>query len=205
MTNFDFLLKNPDFATFSDVAVSAEQLLNIDAAASVLTCRRAMEFAVKWMYSVDAELTMPEDERLQSLMDNRAYRNIVGEDMWHSMKFIRSLGNSAAHDEEAISTEQAALCLENLYYFMDFIAYCYSDNYSQTKFNKKLLELTTEEALAFVTDKTIDFEKLVAENLRLKELLTSRRTEHQKTYVTTHVDRSSHTGARYPDDMEYVE
>ena len=51
MTNFDFLKSDPQFSTFSDVAISAEKILNIDAAASVLNCRRAMEFAVKWMYS----------------------------------------------------------------------------------------------------------------------------------------------------------
>ena len=56
MTNFDFLKSDPQFATFSDVAISAEKILNIDAAASVLNCRRAMEFAVKWMYSVDKDL-----------------------------------------------------------------------------------------------------------------------------------------------------
>ena len=53
MTNFDFLKSDPQFATFADVAISAEKILNIDVAASVLNCRRAMEFAVKWMYSVD--------------------------------------------------------------------------------------------------------------------------------------------------------
>ena len=52
MTNFDFLKKEKKFNSFADVAVSAEKILPIDYAASVLNCRRAMEFAVKWMYSV---------------------------------------------------------------------------------------------------------------------------------------------------------
>ena len=49
MTNFDFLKNDPQFKTFADVAISAEKILNIDMGASVLNCRRAMEFAVKWM------------------------------------------------------------------------------------------------------------------------------------------------------------
>ena len=53
MTNFDFLTSDPQFNTFSSVAVSAEKILHIDPSASVINCRRAMEFAVKWMYSVD--------------------------------------------------------------------------------------------------------------------------------------------------------
>ena len=46
MTNFDFLLSEPDFASFASVAVAAENLLHIDRDSSVLCCRRAMEFAV---------------------------------------------------------------------------------------------------------------------------------------------------------------
>ena len=49
MTNFDFLKREPKFARFADAAISAEKIINIDVDASVLNCRRAMEFAVKWM------------------------------------------------------------------------------------------------------------------------------------------------------------
>ena len=69
MTNFDFLTSDPQFNTFSSVAVSAERILHIDPAACVLNCRRAMEFAVKWMYSVDKALVMPYQDSLVSLMN----------------------------------------------------------------------------------------------------------------------------------------
>ena len=45
MTNFDFLKKEPQFDSFTDVAISAENILDIDVEASVINCRRAMEFA----------------------------------------------------------------------------------------------------------------------------------------------------------------
>ena len=80
MTNFDFLKSDPQFATFSDVAISAEKILNIDVAASVLNCRRAMEFAVKWMYSVDKDLEMPYDTTLITLMSSEEFRDVVGND-----------------------------------------------------------------------------------------------------------------------------
>jgi type I restriction enzyme R subunit len=47
MKNFDFLQSDKQFETFSSVAVSAERILHIDVEASILNCRRAMEFAVK--------------------------------------------------------------------------------------------------------------------------------------------------------------
>jgi len=184
MTNFDFLLSDPQFAAFADVAVNAEKILNIDVAASVLNCRRAMEFAVKWMYSVDKELEMPYDDRLSTLMDSAEFRDIVGNDIWRRMKFIRTWGNNAAHTgAKKIPLDIARLCVENLFIFMDFIACCYGKNYTEKPFDAKLLELTTEEALALVTDKTVDLEKLVAENRAMKEELSARRAQQQQRYV----------------------
>ena len=88
MTNFDFLKKEPKFNSFADVAISAEKILIIDYAASVLNCRRAMEFAVKWMYSVDRALIMPWDDRLISLMSTDEFRDIVDDDILKRMEFI---------------------------------------------------------------------------------------------------------------------
>ena len=65
-------------AAFAEVAMAAEKILHIDPAASILNCRRAMEFAVKWMYSVDKELEMPYQDNLQSLMSREEFRAIVG-------------------------------------------------------------------------------------------------------------------------------
>ena len=172
MTNFDFLKLDPGFDTFADVAISAEKLLHIDIAASVINCRRAMEFAIKWMYSVDKDLEMPYDERLQSLMDNEDFRSIVGEDLLFRMTFIRKRGNDAAHGGKKISKEQAELCIENLFYFLDFVACCYAKEYTQNTFDKSLLSLTTEEALSFVTEKTVDLEELIKETQSLKDELT---------------------------------
>ena len=190
MTNFDFLKSDPQFATFSDVAISAEKILNIDAAASVLNCRRAMEFAVKWMYSVDKDLEMPYDTTLITLMSTEEFRDVVGNDIYRRMDFIRKAGNIAAHGGKKISMEQAKLCIENLYYFLDYVAYCYGKDYKEGQFDASLLELTTEEALSFVTEKTVDLESLMAENKALKDELTARRAEQQQTYVPKPLDLS---------------
>ena len=57
MTNFSFLQPHKDFEVFAAPAITAEQIIYIDPAACVLNCRRAMEFAVRWMYAVDGQLT----------------------------------------------------------------------------------------------------------------------------------------------------
>ena len=183
MTNFDFLKKTPRFTSFADVAISAEKLLHIDVDACVLNCRRAMEFAIKWMYSVDAELQMPYQDNLVSLMSDETFRDIVGEDVWRRMEFIRKVGNNAAHGNKKIVKEQAELCLENLFVFLDCVAYFYAEDYVEQHFDKSLLSLTVDEVLAFVPDADIDVNKLIEENKQLQAELTARRAEQQQTYV----------------------
>ena len=114
MTNFDTFLSTPQYSSFAPVAVSAERILPIDPSACVLNCRRAMEFGVKWMYSVDEGLTLPYQDTLVSLMNAEDFRDIVGTDVWRRMDLIRRMGNAAAHTGKKITREQAALCLENL-------------------------------------------------------------------------------------------
>lgn len=44
MSNFKFLLSDPGFASFAEVAISAEKILHIDPAASIINYRRSIEF-----------------------------------------------------------------------------------------------------------------------------------------------------------------
>lgn len=192
MTNFDFLTKDKQFESFSSVAVAAEKTLHIDLSTCIINCRRAMEMAVKWMYSVDGALQMPYDDRLVCLMNNEDFREIVGIDIWRRMKLIRELGNEATHTGKKITKEQAELCLENLFVFLDFVAYCYSDSYTENSFRRELLELTTEEALDFVTNADVNLSELIAENQALKAELTARREEQQQTYVPKPLDISEY-------------
>ena len=192
MTNFDFLKSTPDFDAFSDVAISAEKILHIDVDACAFNCRRAMEFAVKWMYSVDKELELPYSDNLQTLIDSPDFRNIIGFDIWKRMDIIRKIGNNAAHGGKKVTKEQAELCLENLFVFLDFVAYCYAPEYTEQQFDRSLLTLTVDEALSFVPENDIDIAKLIEENKALKDELTTRRSEQQQTYVPKPLDLSEY-------------
>ena len=183
MTNFDFLLKEPKFSAFAEVAVSAEKLYNVDVDSCALACRRAMEFAVKWMYSVDRELKMPYQDTLVSLMGTEEFRDLVGADILRRMDFIRKVGNNAAHSGKKVTREQAALCLENLYYFMDMVAYFYAADYAEGEFNRALLEESGDKNARSVGGADIDLEKLIEENKALKAELSARREKQQPSYV----------------------
>ena len=193
MTNFDFLLSSPDFASFGEAAAAAEKIYSIDPAACVMTCRRAMESAVKWMYSVDKALTMPWDDKLVSLLSAEEFRAVVSdENLLRRLDFIRKVGNTAAHDGKKITKEQAMLCLQNLWVFLDFVAYCYGDDYTPGAFDPALTEQQAATVYAVPPEKEAELERLMQENAALREELTTRRAEQAPSYTPKPLDISEY-------------
>ena len=219
ITNFDYLKTESRFSRFADVAISAEKLILMDPEASIINCRRAMEFAIKWMYSVDSELEMPYQDNLQSLMNAEEYREIVGQDLWKRMDYIRRCGNNVAHSNKKLGRDEAMLCLENLFIYLDFVACCYSDKYEEHSFDKTIITSRIENAkksremaeaakASLVKEqeksaqKELDLQKLIAENASLKKELSARRQEQQPTYVPKPLDLSEYkTRKLYIDAM----
>lgn len=181
MSNFDFLKSDPAFAPFRKAAMAAEQILHIDPAICAVSCRTAMESAVKWMYSVDYDLKLPFDKKLNTLMKTEEFRAIVPYDVWKRMDYIRLAGNDGTHGK-SVTLPQAELCLENLFIFLDFVACCYADSYEAKTFDRELLKPKAE-APAPVSVPAVDLEALIAENQALKEQLTARREEQKPAYV----------------------
>lgn len=218
-TNFDYLQLEEKFSAFADVAISAERIVVLDPQASIINCRRAMEFALKWMYSVDAQLEMPYRDNLYSLMNAGEYRQIVGDDIWKRMDYIRRCANSVAHTGRELGKDEALLCLENLAVYMDFIACCYADSYEEHIFDKELIARREEEATQSKAElesvkslleqqkkelarKDTDLKTLVEENASLREELSARRQLKQCHYVPKPLDLSEYeTRKLYIDSM----
>lgn len=225
MTNFDFLLSDPQFGSFAQAAVLAERTYHLDPGTCVFQCRRAMEFAVKWMYSVDTGLVTPFDDRLVNLLNAEDFRAIVDTDLWRRLNYIRQTGNTVAHTSSPITREQAALCLENLWYFMDFVACCYGKNYTPAAFDKSLLEhleqpvIVDANKLPGVDRNLMHFvmsgqpgadglqpepslQDLMAENQALRQELSARRAAQQPAYTPKPLDLSEYkTRKLYIDAM----
>lgn len=203
MTNFDYLKSEPQFDTFTDVAISAERIIHIDPEASVINCRRAMEFAIKWMYSVDKLLVMPYQDNLNSLLHTDEFKGIMDADLWQRLNFIRRMGNNAAHTGKKITFDQAALCLQDLFIFFDFVACCYAENYEPREYDTSLLEKQEETKPAVIPEvPDVDLNALIAENKALKEELTSRREAQAPEYVAKPLELSEYkTRKIYIDSM----
>lgn len=204
MSNFSPYLSIPSFAAFAPIAASAEKILSIDPAACVLNCRRAMEAAVKWMYAVDGSLVAPWDDKLVTLINTEEFRGIVDEQLIFRLDFIRRMGNNAAHGGKVITREQAVLCLQNLFVFFDFLAYCYGENYTEHTFNPALLAEQSAQPTppAVDEDAARKLDALIKENAALKEQLTQRREEQHQTYVPKPLEISEYkTRKLYIDAM----
>lgn len=219
VTNFDYLKAEPKFATFANVARSAEKIILLDPEASILNSRRAMEFALKWMYSVEKGLEMPYQDNLQSLMNAEDYRQMVGPDLWKRMDYIRRCGNNVAHSSRKLGREEAMLCLENLFIYLDYIACCYADQYEERTFDPTLIQARIEKAKKSkeaaaeekkrlekeqekAAQQKVDLQKLMTENASLREELSARRLEQEPSYVPKPLELSEYkTRKLYIDSM----
>ena len=189
MTNFDYLKKEKEFECFVDIAIVAEKTYSLDFDTCIMNCRRAMETAIKWMYSIEEELDLPYKNNLYTLMNTNAFKNIVDEDIWRRLEFIRRYGNDSAHNHSSNTKQIAKVCLINLFYFFDWILYCYGKDYEEKTFDESLL-LNQSTTLNESVHSDIDLEKLIEENKSLKEELSERRSQQQASYVPKPLDLS---------------
>lgn len=187
LTNFDFLKTDPQFATFAETATHAERVLSISPAFSAIGCRATLEFAVKWLYSIDKSLTKPYDTHLTTLLGSKDFRDVLPAGLLPKINYIRKIGNNATQNPASVTVDQAVLALENLHSFLSFIVYCYGTNYTEPIFNKSLL-LTEKNLVTPATVPTpllqvkpeIDFETLFNENFSKREKLNIQRVHQLK-------------------------
>lgn len=123
--------------------------------------------------------------------------------LWKRLDLIRKIGNRAAHNGRKITEDEAILCLQNLFIFMDYLSYCYSDFYEERQYDVNLLRKTDKEPVVVKSsDDDVNLKTLIAENKALKEELTAKREEQQQTYVPKPIDLSEYkTRKIYIDSM----
>lgn len=111
MTNFEFLSDISEYALFSKAAIEAEKVFSTSPAMCAVGCRKALELAVKWVYSADNTIKMPYKDNLQSLIHETSFRFAVDTNTWNKLPFIIKLGNLAVHTEKSVSNSDALMSL----------------------------------------------------------------------------------------------
>lgn len=139
MTNFEFLASIPEYALFSGATIEAEKVYSTSPAMCAVGCRKALELAVKWVYSADRTITMPYKDNLQSLIHEPSFRFALDSQTWGKLPFIIRLGNLAVHTERAVNPADALLSLESLFEFIEWVDYCYGSDYEERHFDAVLI------------------------------------------------------------------
>ncbi len=204
-TNFDFLKQNNEqFSSFSTQAIEAEKSIMISSATCAILTRRALELAVKWVYSFDRELTTPYDDKVSSLIHGETFRSIIEPSLFPMLKYTIKLGNIAVHTSNTIKRDDAVLSLRNLFQFCKWIYYCYANEYQDVSFDEGILNKSEEqkkrpEELKDLYDrlssKDKKLEEIQKENEQLREQMTLARYDNSKGRAFK-VDEISETETR---------
>ncbi|GGJ61312.1 DEAD/DEAH box helicase [Anoxybacillus voinovskiensis] len=191
LSNFHFLIGKPHYESFANACVEAERSLIVSPATCAILTRRALELAVKWVYSFDSALKVPYQDNLSSLIHDHGFMEIIDEELLPLLRYIVKLGNVAVHTNSMITREEAILSLHHLHQFVSWIDYCYSDEYTATDFDESLLQMGEEkrerpeelkDLYERLSSKDKRLEEMMKENEKLRALLTAKREANTKEY-----------------------
>lgn len=191
--NFDYLKEqNGYYDLFADACIEAERILATSPAMCAVGCRKALELAVKWVYAADPAIRMPYKDNLSSLLHEITFKECVDERVWRSLLGINKLGNLSVHTEKKVTAPDAMLSLRSLFYFVDWIDYCYGSTYEERSFDEKkvptaIISISKEQVEkikareSLLASKDADIKALEDEVRSMREQLAAARQENVKT------------------------
>ena len=196
--NFYFLQGQTEYALFSKACIEAERVLATSPAMSAVGSRKALELAVKWVYSADNTMSMPYKDNLQALIHEPSFKFVVDSQTWNKLPYIIKLGNLAVHTDKAVSRNEAVLSLACLFEFIQWLDYCYGQNYEERFFDEiripsEQVSLDVErirETESLLEQKEAEIQALLAKIEAMSERLTAEKGQHQEERQFTAQDIS---------------
>ena len=191
MANFTFLQTQPQYALFAPACAEAEKIYASAPAMCAVGCRKALELAVKWVYSADTSMEMPYKDNLQSLIHDPTFRFALDSRTWSKLPFIVKLGNLAVHTERSVQPGDALASLKGLFEFIQWIDYCYGAEYAERAFDESLIPAEKaavdtrkiKEQERLLDEKEAEIEALRKQIEELAAQYTAGKEQHQKERV----------------------
>lgn len=188
MSNFSFLSSQAQYALFAPAAVEAEKVYSSAPAMCAVGSRKALELAVKWVYSADKTMQRPYKENLQALIHEPTFRFAVDERTWGKLPFIIKLGNLAVHTERSVTAADALASLRALFEFIEWIDYCYGTDYEERKFDEALIPAEKvfvdtkkiKEQESLLDEKEAEIEELRQKIEQMSELLSAAKEQNRQ-------------------------
>jgi type I restriction enzyme, R subunit len=199
--NFDFLQGQVEYQLFASAAIEAERVLAASPAMAAVGARKALELAVKWVYSADNTISMPYKNNLQALIHEPTFRFALDDQTWRKLPYTIKLGNLAVHTAKAVNYHDAVLSLSGLFEFIQWIDYCYGANYEERHFDEKVIpQGKTVIDDSIIKQKNSEIEQLLAKIAEMSGALTAQKEQHKEEREFTPQDISEfQTRKRYID------
>jgi len=199
--NFYFLQGQAEYQLFAPAAMEAELVLTTSPAMAAVGARKALELAVKWVYSADNTISMPYKNNLQALIHEPTFRFALDHKTWGKLPYIINLGNLAVHTEKAVSQSDAVLSLRALFEFIQWVDYCYGANYEERNFTETAIpqgKIVIDDSI--IQQKDSEIEQLLAKIAAMSGTLTTQKEQHKEERKFTAEDLSEfQTRKRYID------
>jgi type I restriction enzyme R subunit len=95
MSNFAFL--QSEWPLVYESAAKAESLVYPDPRSACFYARRALEFAVQWLYKAEPALTLPYQDNLAALLAEPTFTALATQRIAAKARIIKDHGNRAVH------------------------------------------------------------------------------------------------------------
>ncbi len=144
MANFSFLEDKTEYRSFSKECLDAEVAFENSFDSCIGLVRKAVEAAVKWVYSIDKNLTLPQkknpadkkdDGFLFVLLSEENFKRLVGKNLLGELHHCRMEGNKAIHNEKRFTQEEAIKSLKYLFDFVQWLDRRYGKNFTPRTFD----------------------------------------------------------------------
>jgi len=188
--NFEFLKKEEKYKSFALACIEAEKSLVVSYPTTAILSRRALELAVKWVYSYDEELSAPYRDNLSALIHEHVFKNIIDIRLLPMLKYIHKLGNKSVHSSAPITREQGVLALRNLYEFISWIDYCYSEELHEKPFDESILGDSETEKKTRQEMKDL-YERLGAKDRKLEEIIKENKAIRKENTTKRQINKQT--------------
>ncbi len=179
MRNFDFLKKDKIFDSFSNACIEAEKSVVVSYGTTAILSRRALELAVKWVFSYDQDLNAPYQDNLATLLTDYNFNDVIDPSLKPLLRYVQKLGNKAVHTSTPVKRHEAILSLRNLYEFIQWIDYCYSSEIHDKDFDETLIQSNEKETKKKDELKDL-YEKLSSKDKKLEDIIEENESLRQK-------------------------
>ncbi len=125
MSNFSFIPSK--WATLAKAPQEAEKHVYNAPLYAAMLCRKSLEEWVRWIFEHDADLVLPYDTSLSSLMYDQGFKNIVAPSQFNQINLVRKTGNAAVHTNANVKPQEALHSLHLLHGFIGWIVQVYNE------------------------------------------------------------------------------